>query len=97
MRIPLIPKTMWMSTGLRYNSSVAVTVGYIAPFGIAEIFLSSEDAPVNCILSDLAKPDAAILHRRRQLLSTEDRSLPILNKYAAMASPRLPDLLAIKS
>jgi hypothetical protein len=43
-----------------------------------EVFLSSADVPVNCILSDFAKPDAAILHRRRQLLSTEDRSLPIL-------------------
>src|SRR5258708_3523025 len=43
-----------------------------------EVFLSSADVPVNWILSDLAKPDAAILHRRRQLLSTEDRSLPIL-------------------
>src|SRR5579875_1078802 len=43
-----------------------------------EVFLPSADVPVNCILSDLTKADAAILHRRRQLLSTEDRSLPTL-------------------
>jgi hypothetical protein len=77
---------------LRCNFSVAVAVGYSAIFGIAEVFLSSADVPVNCILFDLAKPDAAILYRRRQLLCTEDRSLPILICGDGITAPA--DLLA---
>jgi hypothetical protein len=52
-----------------------------------EVFLSRAD--VRSIAScPLAKPDAAILHHRRQLLSTEIEDF--LSLYAAMASPRLP-------